>query len=54
MDADMEWYDDHDVWLAQLAENEVEEYAGRVRDAMLDLADAMEEDLSASARDRGR
>jgi hypothetical protein len=35
-------------------EDEVEEYAGRVRDAMLDLADAMEEDLAASARDRDR
>jgi hypothetical protein len=35
-------------------EDEVEAYAGRVRDAMHDLADAMEEDLAASARDRDR
>jgi hypothetical protein len=32
-------------------EDEVEEYAGRVRDALLDLADAMEEDLAARDRD---
>jgi hypothetical protein len=35
-------------------EDEVAEYAGHVRDAMLDLADAMEEDLAESARDRDR
>jgi hypothetical protein len=74
------WFEDHDVWLEQLAErgavaeirewahstiwetvaretgpeDEVAEYAGRVRDAMLDLADAMEEDLDERARDRDR
>jgi hypothetical protein len=48
MDVDMEWYDDHDVWLTQLAEDEVAKYAGHARDAMLDLADAMEIETASS------